>query len=451
MEEETRFNINLEKRLISIDILKGIGIIGVLILHPALYDNFHTSSNAQQVVSPIAFFILLPLLLLGTWAGGFPLLSSVISTYNIYNRMERNHSFKEATTPILWSGLFLLILDPIKTYCFDRTYYNDFNEDGISYSIISRLFQKGELSFPGADKLMQIGILPSIAFSGFLVVFLLWILFKKSGKKKIKRNIIILAIIGFSWVFLYYPISVFLSPYVIQLFDKGGIFIVFAYILRLFVSHQLSFFPMGIYAIFGMIVGILISQKQKFKTIKKVCFAFSLIFLIAFTISIVITIITAGNGAISAIYNIMDYILYPKELLFLSLGMMFLLIIPIMKKIEFRSEEDRAKIAKKTSFLKKIGTITLTLYVFEPVINGFLGTIFHLLFNGGVLYPFGTPDPYMTNTLAILLFVLTFLTFWTLFVHFWSKSNYKYGLEYLIIILTNPFRKEKSHKLYSLS
>ena len=146
------------------------------------------------------------------------------------------------------------------------------------------------------------------------------------------------------------------------------------------------------------------------------------------------------------IYDIMDYVLYPKELLllllFLSLGMMFLLIIPILKKIEFRSDEDRAKIVKKTSFLKKIGTITLTLYVFEPVINGFLGTIFHLLFNGGVLYPIGTPDPYMTNTLAILLFVLTF---WTLFVHFWSKSNYKYGLEYLIIILTNPFRKEKSH------
>ena len=284
-----------------------------------------------------------------------------------------------------------------------------------------------------------------------MVVFLLWILFKKNGKKKIKRNIIILAIIGFSWAFLYYPISVFFSPYVMQLFERGGFFIVLAFILRLFVSHQLSFFPMGIYAIFGMIIGILISQKQKTKTIKKICLAFSLVFLVAFSISILITIFTAENGAINAIYDIMDYVLYPKELLFLSLGMMFLLIIPIIKKIEFRSAEDREKIAKKTLFLKKFGTITLTLYVFEPVINGFLGTIFHLIFNGGVLYPFGTPDPYMTNTFAILLFTLTFLTFWILFVHFWSKSNYKYGLEYLIVILTNPLRREKSRKLYSHS
>jgi len=208
---------------------------------------------------------------------------------------------------------------------------------------------------------------------------------------------------------------------------------------------------MGIYAIFGMICGILISQKQKIKTIKKVCFTFSTIFLIAFSISMALAIFTAENGALSAIYDIMDYVLYPKELLFLSLGLMFLLIIPIAKKIEYRSAEDRAKIVKKTLFLKKFGTITLTLYVFEPVINGFLGSIFHFIFNGGVLYPFGTPDPYMTNTLAILLFAFTFLTFWILFVHFWSKSNYKYGLEYLIVILTNPLRREKSHKLYSHS
>jgi hypothetical protein len=100
-------------------------------------------------------------------------------------------------------------------------------------------------------------------------------------------------------------------------------------------------------------------------------------------------------------------------------------------------------------FLKKFGNITLTLYIFEPVVNGFLGTFFHLLFNGGVLYPFATPDPYMQNDFAIFLFVLTFMTFWTLFIHFWSKSNYKYSLEYLIISITNPYRREKSRKLDS--
>ena len=451
MEEATQIGMKLENRIISVDILKGIAIIGVLILHPILYDNFHTPSNAQQIVSPIAFVLLLPLLILATWAGGFTMLSSAVSTYNIYGRMKKKHTFKEASAPILWSGLYLLILDPIKTYCFDRTYFSSFSEEGISYSILSRLLQKGELAFPGADKLMQIGILPAIAFSGFLTVFLLWVLFRNNGKEKIKRNIIILAIIGFSWAIFYYPISVRLSPYVLQLFEKGGFFIFLALILRLFVSHQLSFFLMGIYAIFGMICGILLSQNQKFKIIKKISLIISVIFLTAFAISITILISTAEYGAMNAIYTLMDYELYPKELLFLSLGLMFLLIIPIVKKIEFRSAEKRAKIAKKTMFLKKFGNITLSLYVFEPVINGTLGTVFHLLFNGGVLYPFGSPDPYMTNDFAVLLFGFTFVTFWILFVHFWSKTNYKYGLEYLIIIITNPYRREKSRKLYSQS
>ena len=86
-------------------------------------------------------------------------------------------------------------------------------------------------------------------------------------------------------------------------------------------------------------------------------------------------------------------------------------------------------------------------FILEPVFNGLLATLFHYLFNGGSLYPFFSPDPYMQNTLAIILFEISFIIFWIFFVYSWSKINFRYGFEHLIIRITDPFRKEKSMKL----
>ncbi len=441
------FVTDFKERLLSIDIFKGLAIIGVLIFHPSLYNNFHTPENAQSIIPMYLFFLLLPLVLFGTFAGGFPMLSSIVSTFNIYKRTERKVSFRNAAFPIIITGIVLLILDPFKTIFFDRTYLSDFNVDNISYSLFSRLFETGEFVFPGPDKLMQIGLLPSIALSGFMVVFLLWLLLRKEGRDKDKRNIIILSVIGIVWATTYYPLAKFINPYIIQLFYKGGGYTFVAFILRWFVGHQLSFFPMGVYAIFGVILAILVIKKKDHKKIKKVGYGLGGFFGLCFLVSLVVTLFTAEEGPIRAIYTIMDYQIFPKELLFLSLGIMLSLYPVMVKKIEYRTEEEKERIAKRTLPIRRIGVIILTPYIIEPFFNGLISTGFHYAFNGGILYPYNTPDPYMTNPLAILLFEFTVFVFWFLFVYFWSKINFRFGFEHLIISVTNPLRKIKSKKL----
>ncbi|MFW9923606.1 MAG: hypothetical protein ACFFDW_10020 [Candidatus Thorarchaeota archaeon] len=437
----------LNKRLISIDIFKGLAIIGVLLLHPTLYDNFHYPALAQSIIPTYLFIVLLPLSLLGTFAGGFPFLSSIVGTYNICNRLNTKKSLKDASIPILLNSTILILFDPIKTILVDRTYWGAFNTDEVVYSVLGRLLETGELVFPSVEKFFQIGILPAIGFGGYLTVFLLWLLFRKNGKEKIKRNIIILTVIGLLLAAAYHPLSTAIDPFISDLFFKGGGFIFIAFILRLFFGHQLSFFPMIVYAVFGIICGYLLAQKKEQKWITQYGLIMGSIFLLGFGISFLISVLQAGTSVMSVVYDILDYYLYPKELLFISMAIIMFAFILIVKTIEYRSEEKRERIAKRTTFLKNFGMVTLTLYFLDPIINQSLGTLFHYIFNGGILFPFDVADPYMSNALAIGIFEITFITFWVMLVFFWSKIKFRFGLEHLIILATNPLRKIKSQKL----
>ena len=434
----------LKDRLISVDIAKGIAIISVLLLHPSVYGNFHTPAIAQSVVPSYVFLILLPLLLLGTFGGGFLIISGLLSAYNIYKRTERKLSFRAASLPILLNSFLLLIIAPIRTMLLARTHPNSLDPTKYEYSILSGFLETGNFVPPSIVQLMQVGILPVIGLCGFAMVFILWLLFRKNGKIKTKRNVIILVSMGFIISLAYEPITNIIWPYIGIIYDKGGIFMFLAYVIRLFFSHQLSFFPMIAFAFFGMAFGILLAQKQKYTIIKKTALSIGITYFVGFVISLCIRLFTNKDGPLAAMFDMMDYVIFPKELCFLGLGTMILLIILFSKKIEFQSEENRLRIAKKTGFLRKFGTITLTIFMIEPLINGPLATLFHYLFNGGTLHPFFSTDPYMYNAIAIILFEITFITIWILFVFFWSKINFKYGFEHLFIVITDPFRKEKS-------
>ncbi|MBA7531828.1 hypothetical protein ES705_24052 [subsurface metagenome] len=432
---------DFEKRLVSVDVVRGIAIIGVLFIHATIFGIWHTETNALNVVPISIIAIFIPIILMGTWGGGFPLISSLVGTYNVYRRMDRGISLRKACIPILINSTILLLLDPLKSFLIGRTWTTGFTE-GTNYSLLSSLLEKGEFILPGVERIMQIGSLSSIGLSGYLTVLLLWLLFRKDGKEKIKRNIMILITLGLSLIIASNFINEALHPYVEILYMKGGIFAFFAYILRLFVSAQLSFFPISLYGIFGIIPGYLFAMKKDFKWIKRYGFGLGSLFLGGFILTTTLTLVQASDIE-AGLFGILDYEIYPRELLFLSLGCMLFILVWLAKKFEYTSYEKKVLLARRTLFIRRFGVASLTIYFFEPFFNNIFANAFHRIF-GDISAGFGNPDPFMSNVPAILLYELVLFSFWGLAVYYWSKSGYKFGLEHAIIVISRPFRKVKT-------
>ncbi len=427
-----------QQRLLSVDVVKGLAIMGVLFTHATIYGIWQTEENALNVVPLSVLLFFLPIIIVGTWGGGFPLISALISTHNVYNRLEKGLSFRRASTPILINSSLLFLLDPFRVMVLSRTWPNAFSE-GINHSIISRLLYDGQLAFPSSEKFMQIGILPAIGLSGFFSVFLLWLLFRNDGRKKTVRNISILAFLGVVLAGISNPLSEICTPFIAQFYHQGGVYIFFAYILRLFFGAQLSFFPLGIYAIFGMIGGYLIVQKHDYKWIKRYGIGFGSLFLVGFMLSLTLKILLSPKDPFDVLFDILDYSIYPRELFFLSLGCMLLLYVLLVKKFEYVSDAKKVILSKKTTFIRRFGVGTLSIYIFEPLIHNVIAAAFQQFF--GPPPEFGTPGPFMVNVPAILFYEVVLFVFWGVAVYYWSKTGYKFGFEHLIKTITKPLRK----------
>ncbi|MEA2070488.1 MAG: hypothetical protein U9O98_04280, partial [Asgard group archaeon] len=218
-----------------------------------------------------------------------------------------------------------------------------------------------------------------------------------------------------------------------------------------FVGNHLSFFPVGLFVILGIIGGYLIAlykeEKISYKIIQYFGFGFGFTFLIAFVIHIIIDVILAADP-IPALIAIFDYQFYPRELLFFAVGSMCLLFLLFIKKLEFIPAEMKTKLKQRTKLIRDFGKVTLTLYIMEAFINGGLAVGFHAIF-GDITVPYGEIDAFMTNPWAIILFVLTFSLFWVAFVYFWSKIDFKYGFEHFNNLLTKNLRSVNSLRSFN--
>jgi len=437
----------LNKRLLSVDFIRGISILGVLFLHHIIYGTWYTESIALAVISTPALILLSPLMILATWAGGFAIISGLTNTFTSARRLSKAYSMKETIKPIIMNSIFLLLVDPIRTIIFNRPGHSPFSGKETA-SVFSSLIQSGEWAWPSIDRVFAIGALPMIGISGLVTALFIYLLFRKDGVNKVKRNVSILIIVGLIIVFFSDPLSHWAAKGVPILYAKGGISIFFSYVLQLFFGAQLSFFPLGSFVFFGMMYSILLINHINIKIIKKIGRYLGFGLLVFFVISLIFLIRECGISGEDPIDALFDYKIFPRTLMFLNLGLMNLITIGLINKIEYASDEKRNRFAEKSIWVRRFSMASLTFYVIEATPSMFLSELFHKWFGGKALWTLdASVNPFMSNVFAIILFSVSMMGFWFLISYFWSKVNYAGGFEWLNVKISNKFRKNKSTRL----
>ena len=128
-----------------------------------------------------------------------------------------------------------------------------------------------------------------------------------------------------------------------------------------------------------------------------------------------------------------DYTWY--GIMVLQIGIFKLMILGFLKLFDYSKQEKELNVVSK--FLYRFGVAGLTIFFVEQIFSAVLKEIL-ILFN---------KDLYLDLVPSIILGVIIALM-WGFILIFWSKYNYRYGLEYFYTRLMSKYGgSEKANKL----
>jgi len=403
------------RRLLSLDTLRGFGILYMSLAHPLIFRVFEQKREQIQSIwdnTPLIVLIFaFPLIIVMIWGALFTFLSGVSISYSLniqaQNNIDQIHlRFKS----IIIRSIVLWVIQYLFMFLFSNPV------SGITPEVTDSLFtgglESGVYDIPSIYHFIIAPTIEAIVIANLCIVLIYSLIWrsKKYNKKKV-----------YGW-FLGLGIGIFVVSYIIfalvgdkqtfidNLGANGNLFGQMLFV-RL-IGGRFSFFPIVAYGFFGAVIGAAIANGESYKKIAKFGIGASLVFLMIFLVTIL-------NG--------FDYIEdlsgehQPWNIYCFNLGGQ-MLVYTILLKIDYVSPEKTKGHAKRSKILRSYGKMTLTIYFFECLISILIYKVFYWLY-GGIFYD---------STWKIVSYIFTIFLTWYIITKFWGKKKFKYSIEYWI-------------------
>jgi len=424
------------KRILSLDFIRGLAIIGVVLNHAITYGIMLNEDNARNLLPKSPLVIFAPLLIFGTWAGIFALITGIVNAYQIYLRMKKKEDISKALQGCLINSTLILIMHFIFSGLFTRM-SESLTGNGYNHSLITGSIELQQISIPPIELFFRADALAMISASGYFTCLILWIIWRKGNFQNKKRNIKIVLEIGVIVLAISQPLWNQLYPVFISSLNKGGLYYIPAFFLSFISGTMHCLLPYGGYVAFGIILGIYLAEEKDIHEIKRFAKRVGFALIIIGIIFIIYHIFTVEGNLMSFFFK---YKVIPPDLYLLNLGIMIIWFSWFFEKIDYCSDEKHAKIARKTIFIKRFGILSLTLFMLESFWCTLWSYIFHTNFGSFS----GEPDLVMTNFGLNLLFLLIVFGSWFVILKKWEKSKYKYSFEWLMGKIGHRLKKRPS-------
>ena len=387
-------------RIHSLDLFRGIAIMMVVVLHRLVFDwtgaaAWFEASNpllSNPWFSLIMFFI--------GMGGIFSLISGIVTSFSTHNRLTSGkNSIKQIMGAALISFFWLHFLHFI--YGFILAPFS-FGPEA-SYGILIALLRGVPLAAPSKTGLVYTGPLPIIGISGLVVPILIYILLRKQGKEKTKRNKIILSIIATTILVLSIFLPPLLEPIMYDALDNNNFTL--AITIGYLINRDFPIFPILSFAIYGSILGLSLARGEHKQNIIRIWLIFALI------------IITFGGISllIALSFNLFAW----NFVRFIQLGVYFLIIVGLLTGIDFKHEDKQERILKKVTPIMWFGRTSLTILVLEVPLAEIFRVFLNMIYSGWV-----------NDIFACTLFGLFNLGIWGIILYFWKNISFKGSLEW---------------------
>ncbi|RLF34122.1 MAG: hypothetical protein DRN07_00770 [Thermoplasmata archaeon] len=389
------------KRYTSLDMLRGVGILGVIYLHSIVFY-FGNFMNIDFDHPPLIVTVVAVMVLMGGIFGVISGAANTIMAHLRFKGLMRGKPFRH----IMSAGIFLLIMHYIYNV-FLGPHTHNFETGEHSYSMVALTVRNGALTFPHMDKLFEGSALTMLGWNLIFLGIILYFLFRNGGIHRTRRNKIILGVCGTLLV----PLSivrVHLFPMVESSLSHGNYAL--STVLSYFVAKPYPLLPYLAFGLFGALLALtLLESREKMKRM-------------------------AWFGAIWLIMGIAGIFIVPQNIkgvdMFWFVKVLLELGIFILMIVAFSMLFDTEKREKSLPWLRRFGRVSFTIYILQTPLSE--------IFAKGL--DITIPGWNMTIP-AMLVFGVCNVILWAGIIALWSRYHFRYSLEWLWVRILKPSTK----------
>ncbi|NMC04023.1 MAG: hypothetical protein GYA24_02365 [Candidatus Lokiarchaeota archaeon] len=366
------------KRFITLDILRGASILGMIFLHLVddLYDLSWTTTQAGLDNHSIAeIFLLIAGIFFGSWAGLFLLVSATGNMVSMHDALEKGKTVRSVVIKQVVGGFILLLFGFLAEGTLQ--YYGLFQTVRMGTMDFTRIIWKG----------FTMETIHTIAWCMIINGFVQGLLSLNHGHSKAKRNMIVYAILAivvviatqpiWDWLKTIYPGYPFTSTgYMDRIVQNPGPDAgAGEYILKFFFlplgGLPEPIFPFLAVSFLGSMIGIAITRKDISRKWPKQGVLLGMLIVVA---GFVVWI--AADMPFSSLLPLDNFSMFSRIgggagwkwlpwICFIT-GSQVALTSLMFRLIEFRGNARNA--AERSKFVRKFGMIPFTLYTFHRTI-----------------------------------------------------------------------------------
>jgi hypothetical protein len=438
------------KRFVSLDILRGLAIIIMLILHVIKKILDIDGLIADGMTIPLLNLLLVLILpLIGGLAGLFLMVSSIGNMVSMTKQLQSGRKSIEVIVRQVFGGILLLFFAMLieGTIGYDG-YLAEFVKKIGYYEFINNSIWRWRWSHMATIHTIAWGQILNGIVHGILAANDRWKNYKLMKQSYLIGAVVVLGLTAFFWwlareLYPGYPYAInpetgrpIMYIYLGKTSFKEG-FILF--LLNPLAGHPEPIFPFLASSFLGSIIGLYIMQEKSKITYKELKRLFSIGFfmiiigLIGFLINMTVVIKTNTLAGLNSYINLWDFTYQTQDhgvpyagwlfIYLLLAGIALILILSVFLIVELRG--DSQKIAKRTRIIRRFGIFALTIYAIQGVFN-----LVHYLLT------FWT-EPYkdLRWGYTFVAIIMTLILLYLILV-IWEKLHYIGTIEWILALLS---------------
>lgn len=421
------------KRLLCLDWIRGAFIMLVIIFHALSHLLFWNATLVTR--EEITLWVLIPfapLILAGTWAPIFALISGAATAYvmcTLFGQQRAGLGSRGRMGALLrgvyWNSLMLFLCSLFHMALLHfRVNFNG----SVRHSFLTGSIERGYLAKGDLDLLFFTDAVALVAMAGIIISTTLAILWRGDGFDRAKRTYATLSVMGLLWFGIAPLLHTLLDSAFFNAVTERRIGL--SILLKFIIGPPHSTFPNAGFSLFGAVLGIALARREEWRFVRNYGFGFGGFFVTAGLLILAVWGVPLGPERIGTAL--------PVQMHMVNLGLMLFTVTCLIKRFEYQDEKRRFALAQKSTGVRRFGLLGMTIYICESLLCAINVKWYLPIFEGG---------PLLWRYFGLFLFAGMQFALWYGILRLWERVNFKYSIEWWVVTIVGWLRGRRSHRL----